>query len=348
MVDIEGEQASGMELPESVANSPFFKLPREIRDRIYTYCLSSRDGVPVEWPSPPPWQHMNIYDLHPQLLRICNIIHREAAPLLYTLNNMTFHHPSDANVFVRAFASPVYGRQISKLSLHIKAQDMRTWMPYLTSADDARSLKADFSNLKELGVRFRSNKWNARESPENNLKAWCEDNRLDEVIDGLRHVFMPRASPGPGRRGHSSEEQGNTNGDPVGRRLDERPVPARPAVRQKARAQQTSTAPRTDPPIIRVCCACRVHSSQFNALTTPGNLSDIHVDADGAQTVPPNPVKEGEPFRGFTALDLQNGVTKLYNPELGSANVARTPYNVRKGILLALEIHCIDSKKEAA
>lgn len=91
------------ELPDSVANSVLFTLPREIRDRIYSFSMTTQNFVPIEWP---PLSYGVIpYGIQPQLLRTCRIIHEEVAPLLYSLNIMTFHHPSDANMFVRAFAS---------------------------------------------------------------------------------------------------------------------------------------------------------------------------------------------------------------------------------------------------
>ncbi|KAK4631242.1 hypothetical protein CLAFUW4_03492 [Fulvia fulva] len=328
------------ELPDSVANSLLFELPREIRDRIYSLCLMSREALPVEWPRPRD-AHTR-YNLQPQLLRACRIIHDESAALLYTLNNMTFHHPSDANMFVKAIASsPMYGQQITNLSLHIKAQDMRIWMPYITSTDESRSLKADFPNLKELGVRFRSNKWAHQHTPDSNLKTWHEDSRLDEVIDGLRHVFMPESLPEPISERDFQEymAQNPTAFQEAG---DNYPLRKRLLELQKARAKVPKH--RHDAPVIRVCCACRVHTSHFTALTEP-QLTDA---AAGEELPPPVPVREGEEFSGFTAVDLQNGVKRLHDPDLGSANVARTPYANNNGILIALEIHCLDPKKDSA
>ncbi|KAF7197961.1 hypothetical protein HII31_00675 [Pseudocercospora fuligena] len=340
------------ELPDSVANSLLYSLPREIRDRIFAFVLSPKDGLPVEWPRPTQFRLNSPYDLQPQLLRTCKIVHDEAAPLLYTMSSMTFHHPSDANVFVRAFASPIYGRQITNLSLHIKAQDSRTWMPYLTSTDEIRSLRADFPNLRELGVRFRSNKWHHQHTPEQNMRAWCDDSRLDELTDGLRHVFLPSEQPEREVRGRefqtflTSNPAAFRDGDPD--QLRDRLLKI-----HKARLDRTSsTTRRTEAPTIRVCCACRVHSTHFNALTTRAT-EPLQEQAAAAQNGDPMhpprvPVQEGEPFRGFTAVDLQNGVKQLHDPELGSANVARTPYTSKNGILLALEIHCLDPKRDAA
>lgn len=323
-------------LPPSVARSPLYELPREIRERIYSFCLSSRDSLPVEWPRPSQWRIQNPYGLQPQLLRTCRIVRDEAAPLLYTLNNLTFHHPSDANIFVRAFASPIYAQQITNLSLHIKAQDMRSWMPYITSRDPTRSLMADFPCLRELGVRFRSAKWNQRETPLNNLKTWFDDSRLDEAIDGLCYVFFPPQADVNDR----SENQQLPSGLELGTARGGR---ARARTTQAPNAQLERARPA--PPIIRVCCACRVHPTQFTALTvSPDPAASQTVPEESAQQVVP--VRENETFRGFTPIDLQNGVKKLFDAELGSANVSRTPYTWRKGVLLALEIHCIDPKKD--
>lgn len=344
------EEVTGLsnipELPDSVANSLLFELPREIRDRIYAMCLTAKDGMPVEWPRPR--EAPGSYDLQPQLLQTCKIIHNEAAPLLYTSNNLTFHHPSDANMFVHAFASsPLYGRQVSNLSLHIKAQDMRLWMPYLTSTDEVRSLKADFPNLKELGVRFRSNKWQHQHPPEINLKNWCDDSRLDEVVDGLRHVFLPGT---PAERAQISDRdfQQYMARNPTA--FDDREVNTqfRKRLMELHKSRHNYKAPRQDAPIIRVCCACRVHATHFTALTTL-TPTDTRPQTNGNADSPPDipgPVRDGEAFRGFTAIDLQNGVKRLYDPDLGSANVARTPYADKGGILIALEIHCLDPKKD--
>lgn len=352
MAGTKKEEPAGLsnipELPESVANSLLFELPREIRDRIYAMCLTAKDGMPVEWPRPR--EAPGSYDLQPQLLRTCKIIHDESAPLLYTINNLTFHHPSDANMYVHAFAcSPVYGRQVSNLSLHMKSQDMRLWMPYLTSTDEVRSLKADFPNLKELGLRFRSNKWQHQHPPEINLKNWADDSRLDEVIDGLRHVFMPGT---PRERAQISDRdfQQYLARNPTAFEGVEVNTQFRKCLMELHKARHAYKAPRQDAPIIRVCCACRVHTTHFAALTTPiaTDSRSLAIGNLDSQADPPAPVRDGETFRGFTALDLQNGIKRLYDPDLGSANVARTPYADKNGILIALEIHCLDPKKDSA
>lgn len=340
------------ELPDSVAESPLFVLPREIRDRIYNFCLIAQNGWAVEWPTV--W---NAYALQPQLLRTCKIIHNEAAPLLYTLNKMTFHHPSDANMFVRAITNPMLSRHVASLSLHIKAQDTRLWMPYLTSRDPSRSLKADFPHLRDLSIRFRSNKWQHSLSPEANMKIWSEDSRLDEIIDGLRHVFLP---DGPQEPKTESEFETHISNHPGAFPLD----PDDPSYEKQwlnIHSARNAFANRQDaPPNIRVVCACRVHSTHFISLTTPTTstpLPDLAQPNNGTGVIqqttdqppaPRIPVVEGEPFRGFTAVDLQAGVKKLHDDELGSANVARTPFADKFGIFLSLEIHCLDPKRDNA
>ena len=152
------------------------------------FCLTSQSSLPVEWPSNLKSGHRMI----PKLLRTCRIIYEEASPVLYTSNCLAFQHPSDANMFVRAISSPLHGQRITQLHLQIRAQDTRLWMPYITSTDPCRSLKADFPCLRDLSVRFRSNKWQHALPPDANMRLWSEDSRLDEVIDGLRHVYLPK------------------------------------------------------------------------------------------------------------------------------------------------------------
>ena len=339
------------ELPDSVANSALFTLPRDIRDRVYIFCLMADNGVPLEWPT-----SFKAYILQPQLLRTCKIIYDEAAPLLYTLNNMTFHHPSDANMFVRAISAPSLSRHISNLSLHIRAQDTRLWMPYLSSKDINRSLRSDFPALRELGIRFRSNKWQHALTPEANMKLWSEDSRLDEIIDSLRHVLSPDGTHEP-KNAEEFEAY-------ISNRPDEFPLdPSDPSYKKQwldiHKARAAFTANREATPTIRVLCACRVHSTHFTALTTgnPAPNPQPAAAAGNAQQAPlsmvvdpsaspPAPVQEGEPFRGFTPVDLRGGMKKLHDPDLGSANVARTPYADRNGVLLSLEIHCLDPKRD--
>lgn len=337
------------ELPDSVVDSILFRLPREIRDRVYGFCLTADGGVPVEWPTQ--WK---MYGLQPQLVRTCRIVYEEAAPLLYTLNNMTFHHPSDANMFVRAISSPDFSRDITALSLHIKAQDTRLWMPYLTSRDPSRSLKADFPSLRSLNIRFRSNKWSHTIPPEANLKLWSEDSRLDEVIDGLRHVFIP-----DGRSNPKTDREFETYLSNQGGRfpLD----PSHPEYKKQwlaiHKARNDFVRKHENAPTIKITCACRVHSTHFAALTGPPAQAgpDLSRANNGTGVIqqtslppidPPQPTRDGQPFRGFTPADLRGDLKRLHDPDLGSATVAQTAFADKDGILISLEIHCLDPKRD--
>ena len=334
------------ELPDSVADSRLFTLPREIRDRVYQFCLTAQDSKPVEWPT-----LRKAFGLQAQILRTCNIIYHEAAPLLYSLNTLTFHHPSDANMFVRATSSPLYARNIVHLSLHIRAQDTRLWMPYLTSTDHKRSLHADFPALRDLNVRFRSTKWSHNLSPDNNMKLWHEDARLDEVIDGLRHIFLPDARSPKTKQEFEAYVSNHPDEFPLDPDDDEQ---YRKQWQHIESARMAFAARRDATPSIRVVCACRVHSSHFAALTGTGppvvppiapHIINAMLPRPSSPEQPPTPVSENEPFRGFTSLDLRHGIRKLHDPDLGSANVARTPFADKTGICLALEVHCLDPKR---
>src|SRR5579871_3133400 len=79
-------------LPKSVATSPLFRLPRELREIIWSYCLVGQ--WPILWPS-----ETNDTGLAIQLLSVCHTIYNEAAPILYSNNTLNFQHPSDANMF---------------------------------------------------------------------------------------------------------------------------------------------------------------------------------------------------------------------------------------------------------
>lgn len=352
------------ELPDSVAESALFTLPREIRDRIYTFCLTATTSLAtVEWPS----ASVN-YGLQAQLLQTCSIVHDEAAPLLYSLNNLTFHHPSDANMFARAL-SPSYSRQyMQHVSLHIKAQDTRLWMPYLTSTDGKRSLKADFPNLRLLNVRYRSNKWNHSLAPDQNMKLWCEDNRLDEIVDGLSHVFIPPPAKPSSESKEADEDVQQKPLNEMSERefmsfVDQRRPGEDMAFKRQLLELHKAHVPAfvaREPPTVKIVCACRVHTAHFNILTgatpdatpapPPVPIGPIPPPLPAVDTpaLAPTPVHEGETFHGFTALDLRSQALQkhLHDPALGSANVARTPYADKQGILLALEVHCLDPKRD--
>jgi len=79
-------------LPKSVAASPLFCLPHELRELIWSHCLVGQ--WPILWPS-----ETNDTGLAVHLLRVCRTIYNEAAPILYSSNTLNFQHPSDANMF---------------------------------------------------------------------------------------------------------------------------------------------------------------------------------------------------------------------------------------------------------
>ncbi|KAK5684970.1 hypothetical protein LTS10_003045 [Elasticomyces elasticus] len=366
------EQNNIPELPTSVRHSKFFSLPRELRDKIYAYCLTTRDDLPVEWPR---LAGTSIrYDLDAQLLRTCRIVYDETAPLLYSLNTLTFHHPSDANMFVRAFASPDLSRRhVANLALHLKAQDTRLWMPYLMSTDAYRSLKADYPYLRELSIRYRSSRWNHNHSTEVNLRDWSEDGRLDEIIDGLRHIYHAPPLPPRSLSGREGDDNGvkplnEMNAEEFMRFVDERKPGEDMAFKRQLLELHMAHAPAATrmPPTVKVVCACRVHKTHFEQLTTPPSDSNslrlpragllhhalLHpappVSVETSDETPPVPVVEGETFRGFTAVDfLAAPIKRLHDPDLGSAKVARTPFADREKILVALEIHCLDSRTQS-
>ncbi|KAF2770892.1 hypothetical protein EJ03DRAFT_349921 [Teratosphaeria nubilosa] len=370
------------ELPESVAESLLFTLPREIRDRIYAFALTSQE-LPVEWPPLPGMAPR--HGIQAQLLRTCRIMHREAAPLLYSSNLLMFHHPSDANMFARALADPVLARKyVQHVSLQIKAGDTRLWMPFLTSTREERGLKADFPGLRQLEVRYRSNRWNQHQSVEQNLKTWSEDLRLGEIVDGLRNMYLigtgefwvnmekgGRVSAVLGQeRPVTPRAVNEMNAEDFMRFIDARkPGEDMDFKRQLLELHIAHMPPKKQPlpppPIIKVTCACRVLSTHFNLLTgytdngfqrlphpaafPPGTsiATVLQTAAAGPVDDPVRPVKEGEGFTGFTLVDFQQSPPKrLHDPDLGSAKVARTVFADKKGVGLALEVHCLDAGRK--
>jgi len=255
--------------------------------------------------------------------------------MLYTWNRLVFHHPSDANMFVHACTEQQLAQKISNLGLTIRAQDTRLWMPYIMSRDRHRSLEADFPSLRELHVRFRSAEWRQDLSPENNMRLWSEDSLLHEVVDGIRNIYIPSV---PRKRKNSRKEEIS---------VDEGRLRSKPT--------------------IKVTCACRVNSAHFDTLTSPlpdpdtegAHLPDLSLTDNGTgviqQTPPmlgeattsPIPIHDGEPFRGFNPIDLQtNPVKTIDEPKFGLAHVAHTPFADKNGILLSLEIHVLEPRKD--
>lgn len=336
------------ELLQPVIDSPLFVLPREIRDRIYAYCLGSESGTPVTWPASQR-RHM----LQPQLLRTCKIVHDEAGPLLYSINDVIFHHPSDANIFVRAIASPLCPQYMSYLILSITAQDIRLWMPYITSRDRSRSLKSDYPNLRRLCVRYSSTKWHPGLSPAVNMNAVITDDpRLEEILKGLQLTYIGKRSKV--RDGEASMKP--LRATCTRTRLDS---PAFTDPRHNARkssAGSTMEEDRANTPDIRVICACRIQPAHYLALTSPeaatAGTGAPHLYGLGADQQNPTsavwtegPVQEGQHYQGFTPRDLREDIKDLLDPSLPalSTSVARTPFVEKGGALVALEVHCTNA-----
>lgn len=349
------------EVPESVSRCLLFTLPREIRDRVYAFCLTARENQAVEWP-----MGRLALGLAPELLRTCKIIAAEATRALYAENRLAFYHPSDANMFVRAMASPGHTRWIAHLTLHVRAQDTRLWMPYLTSTDLTRSLKADFPNLRDLGIQYRSNKWQAALPVEANLRHWSEDGRLDELINGLGHVFFPTNAAASERSKHRRRGSENSMD-----RWSDDETPAKPG-----------NASLREPPVIKLLVQCRIPNTHLAALTSdlplpppqapaqpapaqmgapPGTIHGVPPPPPPAPGLPaaaaqagiaalqdllstsppaPEPVKEGEEFRGFTIADFKGtrvGVKRAEPGKVGG-HVARTVFARKGRAMLALEV----------
>jgi hypothetical protein len=178
--ELDGEEASAAtpEIDKSIASSPLFRLPRELRVRIYAHCLTTHNIV--FWPSP-----NCSAGLQPQLLRTCSAILHEAAPILYSTNTMQFNHPSDCNMFLWAH-NPDLGRLVTTMRLQARDKDVRgLWSPYLGSTL-SRSLYMDFPNLQSLHVELKSNFMSALQgSLEDRFRRWDGDRQLRDLCLAL-------------------------------------------------------------------------------------------------------------------------------------------------------------------
>ncbi|KAF2194486.1 hypothetical protein K469DRAFT_705944 [Zopfia rhizophila CBS 207.26] len=139
--------------PSSQASSkdPTFSLllslPRELRDRIYVFALSS--AFPFWWPAPTSPQHHVALGL----LTVSKQVYNEAASILYSTNKFLFTHPSDCNIF-RVISSP-FSNLITSVCFRIREKDLRLWTSYLGSGQLERSLKTDLPKLKSLWIFLR-------------------------------------------------------------------------------------------------------------------------------------------------------------------------------------------------
>ncbi|KAG8630124.1 hypothetical protein KVT40_001743 [Elsinoe batatas] len=168
-------------LSSTVASSPLFRLPRELRLQIYTYLLSSHP-LGINFPSP----HLD-RNLTPALLRTASPLLAETLPVLYGNNRFIFSHPSDANVFSHAYADADAVRTYtSELILRVKNSDAKLWTSYFNSNDGRRSLVQDFPALKRVTVRFRGPRYVGHLSAEDNAMAWLREKALVEVVTSVR------------------------------------------------------------------------------------------------------------------------------------------------------------------
>ena len=165
-------------LPPSVANSPLFRLPLELREHIYLHLLHSALGF--NFPS----DHSSTA-CTPSILRVCRAMHAEATPLLYTTNKLIFSHPSDANMFRRALASEL-STYLSTIVLRVKNTDTKLWTHYFNTHAAERSLVRDYPHLRTLFVRFRGPRFQPLFSAEQNAVHWLRDPKLHELIPSVR------------------------------------------------------------------------------------------------------------------------------------------------------------------
>ncbi|KAF2086374.1 hypothetical protein K490DRAFT_66927 [Saccharata proteae CBS 121410] len=166
-------------------NSPkhLLALPRELRDKIWSYVLTSPNTI--WWPSTiPP-------NTSPSLLLTNRFIHNEAAPLLYSSNRFMFTHPSDANMFTKIH-SVEHAKNINYIYLRVRDRDLRLWTTYLGSTSSHRSLLHDFPNLKGMWIFFRSNFWSPRHVDLfESFKMWTKDPAMREVCLNLEGRVPP-------------------------------------------------------------------------------------------------------------------------------------------------------------
>ena len=132
--------------------SLLLSLPRELRDRVYTYALVSNTAF--LWPGAAP---KSVYSKHRHvsvnLLRTNRQVHDEAVIVLYAQNKFLFTHPSDCNIF-RVVTSPA-SANITSVYFRIKDKDLPLWTAYMGSKKEERSLRGDLPKLKSLWVFLR-------------------------------------------------------------------------------------------------------------------------------------------------------------------------------------------------
>ncbi|KAL5388311.1 hypothetical protein PMIN06_000704 [Paraphaeosphaeria minitans] len=151
---VRARPASHSSIPPIVANklpNPTFSLllslPRELRDKVYTFALVSQ--FPFWWPSPTTPKH----NVALGLLSVSRQVHEEAAPVFYAQNKFLFTNPSDCTMF-RIIASP-YAENTTSVYFRIREKDVKLWATYLGSKDPSRSMKHDLPKLKSLCIFLR-------------------------------------------------------------------------------------------------------------------------------------------------------------------------------------------------
>jgi hypothetical protein len=159
---------------------PLFRLPRELRDRVYMEALSSDDAI--TWPSAT-FHH----NLAPALLRTCRAIYNESGAILYDSNTFVFSHPSDLNMFVNLMDQR-HRHLIPSLFLRIRDRDVRLWTSYLGSTSPHRSLIADVPQLKAMWIWYRSSFW-ARE-PAEGFRRWTTDPGVEHLTGILKDGIL--------------------------------------------------------------------------------------------------------------------------------------------------------------
>ncbi|OAL56312.1 hypothetical protein IQ07DRAFT_497009 [Pyrenochaeta sp. DS3sAY3a] len=132
--------------------SLLLSLPRELRDRIYTFTLTT-PGPFFYPPNPKHHPKHTVFNVGINLLRANRQVYEEAIPILFTSNKFMFVHPSDCNIFRVVTSS--FSERITKVYFRINKRDMRLWTSYLGSKSPDRSLRADLPNLKSLWIFLR-------------------------------------------------------------------------------------------------------------------------------------------------------------------------------------------------
>jgi len=170
--------------PPEPTPSIFFSLPRELRDRVYTYLLTS--PAPLSWPTERFTHHLT-----PALLLTSRLLHAEASSVLYAENTFAFTHPSDCNMFGWAH-NLALAKQITSLHLWVRDRDLRgLWTAYLSSTLSYRSLSADFPALRVVHICFRSGWWGAVEGDATDrFLRWQADPKLRELCLSLERVLV--------------------------------------------------------------------------------------------------------------------------------------------------------------